>query len=96
MGILDFLGKNKITMGLFKVAFKKMNDAQKEDFIFKALDKMASGKENLPDNPQVRTMIKQWKGMSDWQKKQLVKQILPQMSEAIENGDFDKMMGGVG
>jgi hypothetical protein len=34
-----------------------------------------------------------WKGMSDWQKKQLVKQIMPQMSEAIEKGEFDKMMG---
>ncbi len=95
MGIFDFLGKNKITMGLFKAAFKKMNDAQKEDFILKALDKMASGKEKLPDNPQVGMMVKQWKGMSDWQKKQLVKQIMPQMTDAIEKGEFDKMMGGM-
>ena len=93
MGLLDFLGKNKITMSLFKSAFKKMTDEQKEDFILKALDKMASGKENLPSNPQMEMMVKHWKGMSDWQKKQLVKQILPQMSEAIERGDFDKMMG---
>lgn len=92
MGFFDFLGKNKITMGLFKVAFKKMTDEQKEDFIFKALEKLASGKENLPSNPQMEMMVKHWKGMSDWQKKQLVKQIMPQMSAAIEKGDFDEMM----
>lgn len=73
-----------------------MTDEQKEYFILKTLDKMASGKENLPDNPQVRMMVKHWKGMNDWQKKQLVKQILPQMSETIEKGEFDKMMGGMG
>ncbi|MBU3965348.1 hypothetical protein KJ695_04760 [Patescibacteria group bacterium] len=93
MGFFDFLGKNKITMSLFKSAFKKMSDEQKEDFILKTLDKMASGKENLPANPQMEMMVKHWKGMSDWQKKQLVKQVLPQMSEAIEKGEFDKMLG---
>lgn len=89
MGILDFLGKNKITMGLFKVAFKKMSDAQKEDFIYKAIDKLASGKEKIPDNPQMAMIINQWKGMRDWDKKQMVKMIAPKMIEAIEKGDFD-------
>ncbi|MBU4141865.1 hypothetical protein KKB43_02550 [Patescibacteria group bacterium] len=96
MGILDFLGKNKITMGLFKMSFKKMNDEQKEDFIFKAINKLASGEEKLPDNPQMKMIIKQWKGMSDWQKKQMVKMIAPKMAEAIEKGEFDQMMGGMG
>lgn len=94
MGFFDFLGKNKITMGLFKASFKKMTDAQKEDFIFQAINKLASGEEKVPDNPQMGMVIKQWKGMSDWQKKQMVKMIAPQMSKAIENGEFDKMMGG--
>lgn len=93
MGFFDFLGKNKITMRLFKTAFKKMSDEQKEDFIFKAINKLATGEEKIPDNPQMRMIIKQWKGMSDWQKKQMVKMIAPKMIEAIENGEFDKMMG---
>lgn len=102
MGFLDFLGKNKITMGLFKTAFKKMSDEQKEDFILQSLNKLASGQEKLPNNPadlpagrQVDMIIKHWKGMSDWQKKQMVRQIAPQMIAAIEKGDFDKMMGGM-
>lgn len=94
MGFFDFLGKNKITMGLFKTAFKKMTDQQKEDFVRQALDKMASGKEKLPSNPQMEMIIKRWKGMSDWEKGQMVKQITPLMADAIEKGDFDKMMGG--
>jgi len=95
MGFLDFLGKNKITMGLFKAAFKKMSDEQKEDFILQSLNKLASGKEKVPDNPQMDMIIKHWKGMSDWQKKQMVRQIAPQMIAAIEKGDFDKMIGGM-
>lgn len=94
MGFFDFLGKNKVTMGLFKAAFKKMSDEQKEDFILQSLNKIASGKEKLPDNPQMDMIVSQWKKMSDWQKKQMVKQIAPQMISAIENGDFDKMIGG--
>ncbi|MDP1759900.1 MAG: hypothetical protein Q8L01_00280 [Candidatus Woesebacteria bacterium] len=95
MGFFDFLGKNKITMGLFKVAFKKMSDTQKEDFIYKAIDKLASGEEKIPDNPQMAMIINQWKGMRDWDKKQMVKMIAPKMIEAIESGEFDKMMGGM-
>ena len=95
MGIFDFLGKNKLTLGLFKTAFKKMSDEQKEDFILQALNKMASGKENLPaSNPQMDMMIKHWKGMNDMQKKLLVRQIMPQMTKAIEDGDFDEMIKG--
>lgn len=93
MGFFDFLGKNKITMGLFKSAFKKMSDEQKEDFIRRTLDKLAEGGgKGLPENPQMEMMVKHWKGMSDWQKNQLVKQIAPQMVKAIEEGDFDKMI----
>ncbi len=96
MGFFDFLGKNKITMGLFKMSFKKMNDTQKEEFIYKAIDKLALGEEKLPDNPQMAMIINQWKGMRDWDKKQMVKMIAPKMSEAIEKGEFDQMMGGMG
>ncbi|MBU3924746.1 hypothetical protein KJ854_02305, partial [Patescibacteria group bacterium] len=59
-------------------------------------NKLASGEEKLPDNPQMKMIIKQWKGMSDWQKKQMVKMIAPKMIEAIEKGEFDQMMGGMG